>query len=80
MISASELRRRAVRRNVLVKSSLPRTPRVPHNEIALEDQSEVKIEPKSVRYKHNTVRLYNSHLLLVSSPSQLCLWIKFLQF
>ncbi|XP_061963307.1 uncharacterized protein LOC133687968 [Populus nigra] len=54
MISASELRRRAVRRNVLVKSLLPQTPRVPHDEIALEDQSEVKIEPKSGRYKYNT--------------------------
>nr|TKS11796.1 hypothetical protein D5086_0000068170 [Populus alba] len=47
MISTSELRRRAVPKNVLVKSLLSRTPNVPPNEIALEAQnrSAVKVEP-----------------------------------
>jgi hypothetical protein len=56
-----------------------RTPHVPPDEIALEPQnrSQMKVELKSGRYKDSDVGFYNSHLLLVSSPS---LWIKFLQF
>ncbi|KAJ6915333.1 hypothetical protein NC651_017358 [Populus alba x Populus x berolinensis] len=47
MISTSELRKRAVPKNVLVKYLLSRTPNVPPNEIALEAQnrSAVKVEP-----------------------------------
>jgi hypothetical protein len=59
-----------------------KVPHVPPNEIGLEahNRFEVKVEPKSGRYQHYDVGFYNSHLLLVSSPSHLCLWIKFLQF
>jgi hypothetical protein len=54
----------------------------PQRKIALQVQnkSEVKFEPKPRPYKSSAVGFHNSHPLLVSSPSQLYFWIKFLQF
>jgi hypothetical protein len=65
-----------------MQTSDHKAPHVPPDKIGLEaqNQSKVKDEPKSGRYKYSDVGFYNSHLLLISSPSQLCLWIKFLQF
>jgi hypothetical protein len=59
-----------------------KAPHVSPDEIGLETQnrSEMKVKPKSGLYKYSAVGFYNSHLLLVLPPSQLCIWIKFLQF